>query len=1513
MATLPTTSPVENHGEYSINLEDLSIQLTNNIRSKPGILPFNTVATGVSNIYSNHGGTTGQGIGGVTVYQPYNASPNNMGVRLVSTETDCPNSVNGYYLTNFYVLTPDGSSHPVVGTTEVDVPSTSGIICRNNVQSYSSHTSDGTGLQVSGTVLKSPNTGVYFFTYSITFPNGNVVGSDPNIWGLKDPSGNTITAPPTNGTSYYVDAMGVNALAPLNLANNTGFSWTDANGNTQKFNTVSTTYNFQTAYGCPLPDIDADGNYSITPVTTINFADGSAESLAYEQTPGKSSAYSTGRLTKITLRTGGIISFGYSTFNCGMLASPTMTRTTSDGIWTYTRAILSSSGFAYGGTTTVTDPAGNVTVYTFNGAPNYWGSVSVLAEVQTYNGASTLVSTSVFCYNGNTVCTGSSAPKISLPITTVSETATLAGMTTSTNVTTHFDTTYGVLLTEVDKSGFGGTPTTNDYTVYGSYNGSGCVPVTGVIAAVCQRYSKYNGNVVSNVLYSNNAAGEPTTTYEWTGTQWLTASATYNSNGSLATSTDVTGVQTSYTFGDCNGQLMTHKAVGPVTSSDVWDCNGGVTTSSTDANGKVTTYSSVNASGVADPFWRTQTTTDPSLTTTTFAYTPTQTTVTRAFGLSTESSTVTADGYGRTIRFQTKHGSSYDTVSTNYGITNGVGATKSVSLPCTRGLNADCTTGFTVDTYDGAGRLTTSVDGGGATKTLTYSKNDVTSTLSPAPGSEHNKVTTTEFDGLVEPTSSCGILTTGGSSCGQAVTGSGYVTTFGISSNSTSMTATSVRGSQTRSTVKDNLGRTTATTDPESGTSKYFWDSGPDGCGFPVTGTLSEKEDNAGLVTCYYYDSLGRYQSTYAGRGSSSPLCSIVFYDSLSTPGAGTPPVGYVAANIAGRVMEASTNNCTAGSSITDEWFSYDAVGNVTDVWEATAHSSGYYHSTATYFANAQLASLGIPGLGTVTYTIDGDGNLQTATLGRTLVNGVTYGPTGPTTIKIGSSTDKDVYGYSATTGKLASYQFSVGSSSNTGTVNWNTNETLGSLVIADGFNSADNETCNFIYDDLSRLTSDQCGTPWAQTYSYDMYDNLNQFGSDPFTYTYNPANNHYSTSGVTYDADGDLTYDGVNNYTYNAQDKLWSVYPTGGSASSYVYDAFGHMVERGLGGSYTQTLYGPNGQKLAGMSGQTLSYAFIPMPGGSQVLTSGASTFYYLHLDWLRSARTASTIPTSGTGTIFFDRQFAPYSQMYGNSGSAGTGSQSFTGDTHQAVGLFDTTNRELNQSQGRWLTPDPARSGWNVYAYPTNPNSETDPTGLGDPPGCQRGIQGYCTYQLTSTDPMVGGCKVRMDGAGDIPCELAFGSALMTASGKFWLQADTILGNNKIQYQWHPPVGQLDDHGTPGYWSVVDDAGPTAANNWGPAEAQQRMVQQMRPGGTMFKYYFAQALNIQPPPGFCDTYKDAVRIDKDAAGVGSLLTGAELVAGQPELALVTAKVTLVAGGSAAVTDLVGWGYCGK
>ena len=49
----------------------------------------------------------------------------------------------------------------------------------------------------------------------------------------------------------------------------------------------------------------------------------------------------------------------------------------------------------------------------------------------------------------------------------------------------------------------------------------------------------------------------------------------------------------------------------------------------------------------------------------------------------------------------------------------------------------------------------------------------------------------------------------------------------------------------------------------------------------------------------------------------------------------------------------------------------------------------------------------------------------------------------------------------------------------------------------------------------------------------------------------------------------------------------------------------------------------------------------------------------------------------------------------------------------------MWDTPNRELSYA-GRWLSPDPAGSGWNQYASPTNPNSQSDPTGLDGPYTC-------------------------------------------------------------------------------------------------------------------------------------------------------------------------------------------------
>ncbi|MGB8833170.1 MAG: RHS repeat-associated core domain-containing protein [Candidatus Sulfotelmatobacter sp.] len=79
----------------------------------------------------------------------------------------------------------------------------------------------------------------------------------------------------------------------------------------------------------------------------------------------------------------------------------------------------------------------------------------------------------------------------------------------------------------------------------------------------------------------------------------------------------------------------------------------------------------------------------------------------------------------------------------------------------------------------------------------------------------------------------------------------------------------------------------------------------------------------------------------------------------------------------------------------------------------------------------------------------------------------------------------------------------------------------------------------------------------------------------------------------------------------------------------------------------------------------------------------------------------------------------YAPYGEVYNFISGAG-GDWMFTGDVTQLDSeyLWDTPNREFAINQGRWLSPDPAGTGWNQYAYPTNPLSYVDPSGL------------YCAY---------------------------------------------------------------------------------------------------------------------------------------------------------------------------------------
>jgi RHS repeat-associated protein len=369
----------------------------------------------------------------------------------------------------------------------------------------------------------------------------------------------------------------------------------------------------------------------------------------------------------------------------------------------------------------------------------------------------------------------------------------------------------------------------------------------------------------------------------------------------------------------------------------------------------------------------------------------------------------------------------------------------------------------------------------------------------------------------------------------------------------------------------------------------------------------------------------------------------------------------------------------------------------------------------------------GVPGKSTYTIGLDSNGRPDTSTYGATSVaTNVVYNGTGQAT-EIDFGTDKDLFPRDPNTGLMKGWTYTLGSTSETAVLTWNPNNTLNTLAITDGFNSGGTQTCTYSYDDVSRLLTDNCGnTVWNQSYSYDQYNNLTKTNVSNAT-TWNPGYNSTVTcptgticnhiTGASYDGNGRLTYDLNNSYAWDQYGKMITT-NSGSSLGScgaagvicVTYDAFGRQVEKNVGGTINEFLYSPLG--FTGlMSGQTTSSLRVPIPGGVDVFNVNGSGNVVEHNDWLGSARLAATLGH----TVTRDVAFTPYGENYKDFGSSSYfGFAGTMSDLNPGI-LYDTPNREFDAGAGgRWLSPDPARASWNAYAYPTNPNSMIDPSGL-------------------------------------------------------------------------------------------------------------------------------------------------------------------------------------------------------
>jgi RHS repeat-associated protein len=1194
-----------------------------------------------------------------------------------------------------------------------------------------SSTVDGSGytLKADGCGILQNN--VCFLVFSLTTVDGNsiipqnatpVIGSSGASSGsIIDRNGNQITA---NSNGTFTDMLGITTLTnsggfppnPNNLNPPPApspfvMSYTSPAGTAASAKLTYKLYTIRTNFGCSgIVEFGASTQYSNYLPDRITLADGSFYQFQYEPTPGIPTDV-TGRLSSVTLPTGGKTTYAYTGANNGILCSDGstsgLTRTTLDGAWTYAR----TQGVGTASTTVVTDPQGNQTVVQFQGI--YETQKNVYQGLAS-NG--TLLQTIFTCYNGSaSPCNGTA---IALPITQKSV-ITQLGSLQMKKVYTFPSDGSSTLLEEDDYDYGSGAPgallkkTLYSYASLGAIKSfpatiTVCTPggtsptCNGSGTPVLQTTNKYDETPVVTttatpqlVNVGTSPRGNVTSTQALVqGTTTLTKHFTYFDTGNLQTITDTNGAQTTYVYGSgsCGNSFPTsiNEPLG-LSKSMIGDCIGGVQTTAIDENGQKITTS------YTDPFfWRVASVTDAAgatskvchglLTNGTCTVNPNQTESTLSFNSnnSTIDKLTTTDGLGRRSLQQIRQSpgaGNFDSTETDF---DSLGRPHRTTLPYSATANqTNSSAPALTTTYDALGRILAVTDAGGGSTSNNYNQNDVLVTTGPAPAGESIKQRQLEYDGLGRLTSTCEITNGAGSgTCGQTVARTGYWTRYaydvlgnliGVTQNAQAGTAQR----QTRSYAYDGLSRLNSETNPESGATTYTHDTDAT-CGASF-GDKVKRVDAVGNITCYAYDARHRNTSiTYSGPYAASTPNRYFVYDAATIP---TTPTPTTMANTKSRLAEAYTATCQTCTKLSDVGFSYSARGEVLDIYELTAHSGGYYHLNEVYWSNGVPSQLsGNIGLPALNYGVDGEGRTNsTSTSTQTLVSGVTYNiASQPTQLNLGTG-DSDALGYDANTMRMTQYKFNVDAQSVVGNLTWNANATLQQLAIADPFNASNNQTCTYGYDDLKRVSGVSCTPPgsstpstWQQSFSYDPFGNISKSGSMSFQPTYTDANGHTlnrytSVPGcvVSYDANGNVLNDCLHTYTWNVEGR-----PVTADGVSLTFDALSRMVEQNRSGAFTQIVYAPTGEKVALMSGQTLQRGYVPLPGQLTAVYTSAGISYYRHKDWLGSSRFASTTTPAATGGMGTGTVNGGEQSVVLTSPAAGTGSVTLGGSEQSTAG---------------------------------------------------------------------------------------------------------------------------------------------------------------------------------------------------------------------------------------------------
>ena len=466
--------------------------------------------------------------------------------------------------------------------------------------------------------------------------------------------------------------------------------------------------------------------------------------------------------------------------------------------------------------------------------------------------------------------------------------------------------------------------------------------------------------------------------------------------------------------------------------------------------------------------------------------------------------------------------------------------------------------------------------------------------------------------------------------------------------------------------------------------------------GYDANSNILTRIDRANQTFNYTYDVLNRKLTEVVPAYGSSP-----------TIPANTITTAY---DLGGRVDQVSD---TLGNI---DALTYDTAGRKHIVTTTIPGLSGALATTYTLDANSNRTTLAWPDGYSATYSFDTLNRMHVVTdsTSATLAT-YTYDPySRPTNLGYGN-------------GASIAYTYTPGSDL---------------LTLTDGFvTTTKNSGYTLGYTNAHQLTS--------EAYSNSNYD----FGppSTTGTASYTAANvlNQYpgvtplggTAQSLTYDANANLTFDGVLTYTYNPQNRLMTVYNGTTLVATYAYDGVDRRVTKTVGSTVTNFLddgedeiaeYGPTGTVLRRfVPGRAINdpIAYDNCNGATAPNCTGTVTVKFFATDHHGSVVAMSESngsPAGGTTD-------SPYIyDAYGNSPSNMTGVPfRYVGMYYDAeTGLYYDRARYYSSALGRFLQDDALlyKDDIDLYTYVGN-----DPTDKTDPSGNSGGCAPNCPPPLT------------------------------------------------------------------------------------------------------------------------------------------------------------------------------------